>query len=42
MNNMPVGLSTTNKKRSSPRSINFTPIRELNRLTAKAYIDPIN
>ncbi|KAK7364859.1 hypothetical protein VNO80_13603 [Phaseolus coccineus] len=34
MNNMPVGLSTVDKKRSTPRSVNFTPIRELNRLTA--------
>lgn len=34
VNNMPVGLSTADKKRSTPRSVNFTPIRELNRLTA--------
>ncbi|XP_052722864.1 protein WVD2-like 4 isoform X3 [Vigna angularis] len=34
VNNMPVGLSTVDKKRSTPRSVNFTPIRELNRLTA--------
>ncbi|XP_027923432.1 protein WVD2-like 4 isoform X1 [Vigna unguiculata] len=34
VNNMPVGLNTADKKRSTPRSVNFTPIRELNRLTA--------
>ncbi|KAL5153471.1 Protein WVD2-like 7 [Glycine soja] len=34
MSNKPATLSTADKKRSTPRSVNFTPIRELNRLTA--------
>ncbi|KAL3019205.1 hypothetical protein AAZX31_05G069800 [Glycine max] len=34
MRNKPAILSTADKKRSTPRSVNFTPIRELNRLTA--------
>ncbi|CAJ1947547.1 unnamed protein product [Sphenostylis stenocarpa] len=34
MSNMPFVLSIADKKRSTPRSVNFTPIRELNRLTA--------
>ncbi|RDX96711.1 Protein WVD2-like 7, partial [Mucuna pruriens] len=34
MNNEPATLSIADKKRSTPRSVNFTPIRELNRLTA--------
>lgn len=34
MSNKAATLSTADKKRATPRSVNFTPIRELNRLTA--------
>ncbi|CAK8533166.1 unnamed protein product [Lathyrus sativus] len=33
-NNKPSALSNADKKRSTPKKVNFTPIREFNRLTA--------